>query len=203
MMPVSGMKMVIQDNKPGKPEVDIYDPKVWIANKWGLADPKQDQILKVLLPKASADERRKIAIDHLSKCLKRARKFTNAMSIISAPPEDVMLVLFCGDAVNTRRTATVDPKTKQLKTIKWEAGDGKVLASSARFNLREGRPFVPYTISPIKWQAVLHIQGAHMGIMDSYSFIDNFVYYLLMFQSPKRKVPEQYLKMVLGNKKHK
>ena len=204
MMPVAGMKMVIQDEKPGKPEVDIYDPKVWIANKWGLADPKQDQILKVLLPKViSASQRRKIAIDHLSKCLKRARKFTEAMSIISSPPEDVMLVLFCGDAVNTRRVATVDPKTKQLKTLRWEAGDGKVLASSARFNLREGRPFIPYTVTPIKWQAILHIQGAHMGIMDSYSFIDNFVYYLLMFPSPKNKVPEKYLKVVLGNKKYK
>lgn len=204
MMPVSGMKMVIEDHKPGKPEVDIYDPKVWVANNWGLADPKQDQILKVLMPKISSfSQRRKIAIDHLSKCLKRARKFTNAMSIMSDPPEDVMLVLFCGDAVNTRRVATVDPKTKELKTLKWEAGDGKVLASSARFNLREGRPFIPYTVSPIKWQAILHIQGAHMGIMDSYSFIDNFVYYLLMFPSPKRKIPKEYLKVVLGNKKHK
>ena len=156
------------------------------------------------MPKISSfSQRRKIAIDHLSKCLKRARKFTNAMSIMSDPPEDVMLVLFCGDAVNTRRVATVDPKTKELKTLKWEAGDGKVLASSARFNLREGRPFIPYTVSPIKWQAILHIQGAHMGIMDSYSFIDNFVYYLLMFPSPKRKIPKEYLKVVLGNKKHK
>ena len=195
MMPVSGMRAVVLADKPGKPEVDIFDPKVWIARNWGLADPGQDQILKVLLPKVdSAEKRREIALDHLRKCLSRAEKFTRAMSIESDPPDDVMLILFAGDAVKTSRCATVNPKTGKLEVIDWAPGDGKILSSSARFDQRIGRKkWSQFIISPIKWRTVINVQGAHMGIMDSYSFIDNMSYYLLAFSSPKKHAARRYL----------
>jgi Lecithin:cholesterol acyltransferase len=202
MMPVSGMRAVILDHKPGKPEVDMFDPKVWIAKGWGLADPKQDKVLRALLPKVeSAQKRRKIALDHLRKCLVSAKKFTKAMSIRSKPPEDIMLILFAGDAVETSRTATIDPKTQKLKVIKWAPGDGKVLSSSAIFDERAGRKWTPYPMSPIKWQIVVNVQGSHMGIMDSYSFIDNLSYYLLAFPSVKRHVAHVYLEKLEKKKK--
>ncbi|MDD5699359.1 MAG: hypothetical protein PHH77_12160 [Victivallaceae bacterium] len=202
MMPVAGMHAVVAGGNPETPEVDMYDPKVWIANQWGLADPKQDNVLKALLPDAgSAAERRKIALDHLRKCLLQAKRFTRAMSIAANPPEDVMLILFVGDAVKTSRCATVDPATRELKVIKYDVGDGKVLASSARFDERVGRPWTPYLISPIKWQAVFNVQGAHMGIMDNYAFIDNLSYYLLAFSSPKEHAARLYFKKLLDNKK--
>jgi len=202
MMPVSGMRAVIMDHKPGKPEVDMFDPKVWIAKGWGLADPKQDKVLRALLPKVhSPEKRREIALDHLRKCLISAKKFTKAMSIRSEPPEDIMMILFSGDAVKTSRTATVDPKSQKLKVIKWAPGDGKVLASSARFDERAGRKWTPYPASPIKWDIVINVLGAHMGIMDNYSFIDNLSYYLLAFPSPKRHIAHVYLEKLAKKKK--
>lgn len=204
MMPVSGMRAVIMNHKKGKPEVDMFDPKVWISRGWGLADPKQDKVLKALMPKVySPAKRREIALDHLRKCLASAKKFTKAMSINSKPPEDIMLILFAGDAVKTSRTATINPKTKKLKVIRWAPGDGKVLATSARFDERAGRKWTPYPISPIKWDIVINVAGAHMGIMDDYSFIDNLAYYLLSFPSPKRQVARLYLKNLANNKKKK
>ena len=204
MMPVSGMRAVILDHKKGKPEVDMFDPKVWIARGWGLADPKQDKVLMALLPKvASAQKRREIALDHLRKCLISAKKFTKAMSIHSKPPEDIMLILFAGDAVKTSRTATIDAKSNKLKVIRWSPGDGKVLSSSARFDERAGRKWTPYPISPIKWQIVVNVQGAHMGIMDNYSFIDNLSFYLLSFPSPKRHIAHLYLEKLANKKKKK
>jgi len=202
MLPVSGMRAVILNHKPGKPAVDMFDPKVWIAKGWGLADPKQDKVLRALLPKVdSAEKRREIALDHLRKCLISAKKFTKAMSIRSKPPEDIMLILFAGDAVKTNRTATIDPKTQKLKVTEWAPGDGKVLSSSAVFDERAGRKWVPYPISPIKWDIVVNVQGAHMGIMDNYSFIDNLSYYLLAFPSVKKHIAHLYLDEMVNKKK--
>lgn len=203
MMPVTGMRAVIMDNKEGKPEVDMFNPEVWIAKGWGLADPSQDKILKAMLPKVySAEKRREIALDHLRKCLASGKKFIKAMSIHSTPPEDIMLILFAGDAVETSRTATIDSVSQKLKVIKRAPGDGKVLASSARFDERAGRKWTPYPVSPIKWDIVVNVQGAHMGIMDNYSFIDNLSFYLLAFPSPKRHVAHLYLeKLAKDNNK--
>ena len=204
MMPISGMRAVIMDHKKGKPEVDIFDPEVWIANGWGLADPKQDKILKAIMPRVYLpSKRREIALDHLKKCLASAKKFSKAMSINAKPPEDIMLILFAGDAVKTSRTATVEPGTQKLKVIEWAPGDGKVLATSARFDERAGRKWTPYPVSPVKWDIVVNVQGAHMGIMDNYSFIDNLTYYLLSFPSPKRHVAHMYLENLDNNKKKK
>ena len=201
MMPVPGMRAVIMDHKKGKPEVDMFDPKVWIANRWGLADPKQDKVLRALLPKVnSAQKRREIALDHLRKCLRSAKKFIKAMRIHAKPPEDIMLILFAGDAVKTNRTAIVDPKTRKLKVIEDNSpGDGKVLSSSARFDERAGRKWTPYPISPIKWQVIIYVQGAHMGIMNTYSFRDNLAFYLQAFPSPKKHITHLFMK----NKKKK
>jgi hypothetical protein len=195
MMPVSGMRAVVLTHEIGKPEVDMFDPKVWISRSWGLADPNQDNVLAAILPNVkSKEKRREIALDHLRKCLRRAKRFTEAMSIDSKPPEDIMLILFSGDAVKTSRCAKINPKTNQLEVIRWAAGDGKVLSCSARFDLRAGKKkWSPFPKSPIKWQAVINVQGAHMGIMDSYAFIDNLSFYLLAFPSPKRHAAESYL----------
>ena len=114
-----------------------------------------------------------------------------------------MLILFAGDAVKTNRTAIVDPKTQKLIVPKenWAPGDGKVLSSSARFDERAGRKWTPFPISPIKWHVVINVQGAHMGIMNSYSFLDNLSYYLLSFPSVKRHAAHLYLEKLDEDKK--
>jgi hypothetical protein len=202
MMPIPGMRAVVDDSKKGKPEIDMFDPDVWIERDWGLADPKEDKILQVLLPKVkSRHERRKIALDHLQKCLYQAKKFVKAMGIKSDPPKDVMLFLFAGDSVLTSRCASPDPKTGKLKVTKWASGDGKVLATSTRYDQRAGRKFTPFIITPIKWQTVVYVAGAHMGIMNTEAFKVNFAYYLLVFPSAKRHAAELFLEKAKKNNK--
>ncbi len=194
MLPlVRTRSIVYKDDPSGKP-VEIFDPEVWISMKWGLANPKHDEALKLLLPDAkTADERHAIAVDHLKKCLKRAKQFTDAMKVDAVPPDDVALYLFLGDAVPTRRTAVVDRKTGEFEVTEFEAGDGKVLSTSARMDEREGGQWRPFSASPIKWQAVMGIFAAHMGITTSQEFATNMGYYLLMAttkkQAEKRKQP--------------
>ena len=187
MMPPTSTRSVIYKGDPSKKGVDIFDPKVWIKLKWGLADPKQDEMLKVLLPKVKkASERRKIALEHLTKCLKRAKQFTNTMRIVASPPDDVRLFLFLGDAVQTHRRATVDRKTGELDVFDKDPGDGKVLVMSAiwdeRMGMQKNPPF--YVVCPIDWTAVYRLPAAHMGITKMEFFADNMTWCLLITPTP-------------------
>lgn len=186
MMPPTSTRSVVYADDPNGEGVDIFDPKVWEKLKWGLADPKQDENLKVLLPNAQKpSERRKIALEHLTKCLKRAKQFTNAMRVQALPPDDVKLYLFQGDAVLTTRRATVNRKTGELKVIDYEPGDGKVLVNSSVWDERMGmKKFVPYMICPIEWTAVYRLPAAHMGITNMEFFADNMTWCLLVSQTP-------------------
>ena len=185
MLPLNSTRSVVYADDPGGKAVNLFDPQEWIKNKWGLADPRNDEILKIILPDVKTpEERRAVALDHLAKCLKRAKQFTDALRVDATPPDDVNLYLFLGDAVPTRRTAAVDRKTGKFEVTDYEAGDGKVLASSARLDEREGRPWTPFMQSPIKWQNVVHLNAAHMGITLSQEFADNVVFFLL--ESPTK-----------------
>ena len=188
MMPPTSTRSVIYKDDPTKKGVDIFDPKVWIKLKWGLADPKQDKTLKVLLPKVKkASERRKIALEHLTKCLKRAKQFTNTMRVNASPPDDVKLFLFLGDAVQTNRRATVDRKTGKLHVFDQDPGDGKVLVMSAFWDERMGLlKWVPYVICPIEWTAVYRLPAAHMGITKMEFFADNMTWCLRVTQTPSQ-----------------
>ena len=198
MMPLTSTRSVVYSDDPEGDSVDVFDPQVWIDMKWGLADPKQDNILKILLPEVKTpEERREIAIDHLTKNLKKAKQFTKAMRIHRKPPDDVALYLFLGDSVKTRRTAEVDKSNGELNVTKYEAGDGVVLTSSARMDEREGQKWEPFLISPIEWDAVIHLQAAHMGITESYSFTDNVIYYLLMNPTENQKSRRNHIKALM------
>ena len=200
MMPPTSTRSVIYKDDPTKKGVDIFDPKVWIDLKWGLADPKHDKTLKVLLPtvkKASA--RRKIALEHLTKCLKRAKQFTDTMRVTASPPDDVKLFLFLGDAVQTNRRATVDRKTGKLHVFDQDPGDGKVLVMSAVWDERMGMQKHPpfYIVCPIEWTAVYRLPAAHMGITKMEFFADNMTWCLLITPTPaqikrRKKNPKAY-----------
>ena len=178
MMPVPSRRSVVYADDPDK-TVDMFDVNVWIKMKWGLADPSQDEVLKSLLPDVkSAAERRKIAIDHLSKCLKRAKRFIDVMRIKAKPPKDVKLYLIMGNALNTTRRAQVDPKTGALKVTETAAGDGKVTRSSAIFDERAGSRWSPFVRSPIEWRSMVQLRAAHMGLTTDPVFKDNILFLL-------------------------
>ncbi len=181
MMPPLYTRSVVYADDPKGAPVDLFDPAVWRKYRWGLADPEQDEYYQMLLPDVkSKEERFKIALDHLEKCLKRAEQFVRAMNVRKEPPSDVAMVLFAGDAFQTRRQAFIDRETGKIVKVTYEPGDGKVLSTSARCDLREGQPWHPFISSPIRWTSVMYLPAAHMGITESPVFVDNLLYFLLV-----------------------
>ena len=199
MLPLCSTRSIVYDNvdKDKREAIDIFNVTNWIKNKWGLANPELDKELKVLLPNVkSAQERRKIALDHLKKCLLKAEQFTRAMRVYKKAPNDVRYILFAGDAVDTPRRAIIDRATGKIKRIDYDAGDGKVLATSAVMDERDGRKWVPFAHTPIDWDAIMFLKAAHMGITESYSFADNVTFYLLSFPSEKDKERLNYYRQI-------
>ncbi len=192
MMPTPSRRSVVYSDDRSK-AVDMFDIKVWQKMQLGLADPKQAAILKILLPDVeNEDERKRIAFDHLKKCLKRAKRFIEVMRIKAKPPKDIKLYLVLGNAVKTRRNATADPKTGKLKIIAYTSGDGKVSASSALFDERSGQKWIPYFHSPIAWRGIIQLRAAHMGITTAPAFKDNILF--LLNAVPTQSQLEKYQK---------
>lgn len=190
MMPDASTKSVVYENDPDK-AVDIYDFQTWIRMKWGLANPKQEEVFKVLMPNIQdKTKRRLIAFDHLKKCLKRARKFKRTMNIRAEHPPTLKMYLVLGNAVRTTRRARVNPKTGGLTVTDddYGPGDGKVLSSSAMYDERAGqKTWLPFFYSPIDWDSIIQLRAAHMGITTDPAFKDNILFLLNSMPGNKYK----------------
>ena len=166
--------------------VDYFSEKTWEHFRWGVLDPEQDDWLKILLPQVKdAQQRHAIVLDHLKKCLMRARQFKRALQPEKIPgqPAHLQFFLIAGDAVLTNQILEVNRKTGAVKVLKTETGDGKILASSAVFDRRSGRNWRWQMNSPISWNGVYFFQGGHMGIMNSPVFSSNLSYILTAMPS--------------------
>jgi pimeloyl-ACP methyl ester carboxylesterase len=167
----------------GEPVADLYNPELWKNQQWGLADPKQDPVLKLLLPNIeSPEQRHEIALDHQAKALRRARQFTSAMDLPAKPPDSVKLLLIVGDAEETKMTAQINPEGG-VKIIKTGPGDGTVLRSSALMDERMSSHLNRRLRSPIHWSQVHFIFSDHLGLTKNPAFTDNVLYFLL--ESPR------------------
>ena len=167
----------------GQPVPDLYDPELWKNQQWGLADPEQDHILQLILPDVeSYEQRRAIALDHLTKVLRRARQFAAALDVPAKPPDSLKLFLIAGDAEKTNRTAQIQPEGG-IKMIQTGPGDGTVLRSSALMDERLAGNLQSRLISPIQWSQVFFVFSDHLGITQDPSFTDNVLYFLL--ESPR------------------
>ena len=198
MLPFPCMKSVKYADDPDGPAVNLYDPKVWIDLKWGLADPKQNEYLEMLKPGVKDPaERRKIALDHLVKCLKKAEQFSQAVQADSKQPDELALFLFLGDSVDTRKTAVVNRKTGELEVTRMDGGDGVVQTVSARMDTKKETPELPFKTSCIDWHSVVHLNAAHMGITETIGFGDNVTYYLMLLPVNGSVQRRSYLKKVL------
>jgi pimeloyl-ACP methyl ester carboxylesterase len=167
----------------GEPVTDLFDPELWKSQQWGLADPKQDPVLKLLLPDIeSPEQRREIALDHQAKALRRARQFTSALDVPAKPPDSLKLFLVAGDAEETKMTAQINPEGG-IKIVKTGPGDGTVLRSSALMDERMSNHLNRRLISPIRWNQVLFVFSDHLGLTKDPAFTDNVLYFLL--ESPQ------------------
>ncbi len=161
------------------PVSDLYALDLWQQNGWGLADPKQDKILQYLLPEvSSANQRRQIALDHLSKVLRHARQFSDAMDQPAARPVSLRYYLIAGDAELTKRTARFGRQGK-LAIVDKGPGDGTVLRSSALLDERRVGQHVGRLVSPIRWDQVFFIFAGHVELTRTDVFTDNLLFILL------------------------
>ena len=106
--------------------------------------------------------------------------------MLSSPdPEDTKAfqMVFIGDSVPTSSLALTDDKGN-LRVVRYDSGDGKVSAVSARADLRNPDipgAWGPRMESPVRWKGVIHVSGAHMGITLSPDFLHNMRFYLVQF----------------------
>jgi hypothetical protein len=186
MLPVPQTKSIVYSDT--KEAVDVFDPEVWKKMKWGIVNPEEDETLKILLPNVKTkEERSKVAYDHLSNCLKRAKQFIEAMGIKASPPDDVLLFLVFGNGFKTSQRAFVNRNTGEVEEITYSSGDGKVLASSALWDERVIENWSFFLRSPIDWDYLLGLRAAHMGILEAPVFEDNILLLLSMIETQKQK----------------
>lgn len=160
--------------------LDLMDPEVWITLGWGLADPKQDEVLAWLLPDVSDPVgRREIALDHLRKSLKRGKEFEDAIDAPAEPPPGLKLYLVTGDAILTGSGLRVDTSTGKFEVSQYSPGDGTVTRASALMDERVGGYWTSSLASPIKWSNVMFLFSDHLGLTKSPAFSDNVLYILL------------------------
>lgn len=171
------LKDTLQDKE--HENLDPLDPQVWFRYQWGLLDPKQSKNLAILLPEvATAEERTRIAKEHITKCLRNARHFQKALDSPAQPPAHIKMCLFAGDAVDTPVQAEAWPG--RIKMVDFDAGDDSVARYSAlmdeRFASRSSQ--APFD-SPIPWDQVTFLFDSHIGITQSHTFADNVLFELL------------------------
>ena len=160
--------------------IDPLDAEAWERFGWGLASSNQDSVFAKLFPETpDRSTRRRVAIDHLRKCLDRARRFHEAIDASSTPPNHVRLHLFAGDAEETPNLAVIDVRTGRIARVVNGPGDGTVSRSSALMDEREGGDWSPGLRSPIPWSGVTFLFRDHLGLTKDEAFSDNVLHLLL------------------------
>lgn len=173
---------IIVDGDKDQPIGDIYDVKVWEKYGWGLSakDERTETILSQLLPNVTdASERRNVARDYQAQALRRARQFHAALDKPSTPPDGLDYILVAGDAHATPAYVSVDSQTGETSVHSREPGDNVVLRSSALLDERVNADWEPHVKSPLKWDSVLFLPGAHRNLTSEPIFEDNVLYWLL------------------------
>ena len=150
---------------------DIYSPDTWKQLEWGLADKKQDRVLKKLLPNCTREQRRQIALEHQEKCLIRARQLHLALDQPAPLPQGLEMHLYAGDAERTLHQFLVDQRTGRIKEEIKTAGDGTVTRTSARSE----RIFADRAYRMLPWTNETFLSTDHLGLTRDRSFVDNIL----------------------------
>ena len=160
--------------------LDPFDVELWMEMGWGLADPKQDYILQILLPEVSERSQRLTVVrDHIEKSLERARHFHAAIDRPAEPPPGLFLYLMAADARSTPAVLEAEPQTGDLRVASTEPGDGIVTRASALMDERVGGEWRPLLVSPIDWRGVQFFRAGHLGMTRTSEFTNNMLYLLL------------------------
>ncbi len=173
----------VSDDPEGTP-THLFDVNVWDERGWGLLDPKQDAMLARLLPGITdAAARRRIARDHLRKCLDNARRFHAAIDRPVTLPHGLSLSLVAGDSEQTWAQAKWFPTAHKVWVTKSEPGDGTVTRQSALMSENPGS--TGKMRGPIPWTGVTFLFDDHIGLTANPVFTDNLLHTLLEAPSPR------------------
>ncbi len=168
------------DSRSGGTIRDLCDASFWKEMNWGLADPRQDSVLKELLPTHPLrKDRLRIALDHQRKCLARAKQLHQALDIPAAPPEGVSLHLFAGDAIDTPSVIAVDRRTGRVKVASYSPGDDTTTRASAVMEERIDEPSAGRPLSPIYWTSTMFLRSSHRNETSDPMFTNNVLALLL------------------------
>ncbi|MEL7089639.1 MAG: hypothetical protein AAGL98_14555 [Planctomycetota bacterium] len=178
-------------HEPGAAGVEplaLFDLQTWKKHGWGLADtrPRAVRQLARLMPDTPEDRRPAAALDHLEKCLDRARRFHAALDQAAALPDKISLSLYAGDGVPTHDVAYVNDRGRIVRFAR-TPGDGTVTRESALMDERVGGVWSPHLVSPIDWTDVNFLFTDHIGLTADPVFADNVLHLLL--ESPNRIDP--------------
>lgn len=166
--------------KGSKESVSLFDVELWDRYGWGILNPDQDDMLKILMPdEPTAAGRRTRAKGHLTKILARADQFQRAIDRPVDVPEDLDLYLVVGGGFETPAIVEYDPETRRVEIVKLEEGDGVVLRASSLFDERQDGNYDLGLRSPVEYQSVLLLPEEHVDITKSPVFGDNLLFWLL------------------------
>lgn len=169
----------VVDAATGRPIEGLFRVETWERRGWGLADPRQERYLAWLLPDVpDAGDRRRIALDHLGKCLSRAELLHRALDVPSRTPAGLTLSLVLGDAEPTPSVLAVDGGGR-VSVREVSPGDGTVTRASALMDEREGGEWRARLRTPIGWTRVQFVAADHIGLTDHPVFVDGLLYELL------------------------
>ena len=87
-------------------------------------------------------------------------------------------MLVVGDSIPTASVVDTDDKGS-IEFVKFEAGDGTVIRTSALLDERVGQPWKPRLQSPVKWNQVVFLFEEHLEMTERPEFVDNVLYFLL------------------------
>lgn len=167
--------------------VDLYDPALWEALRWGPFAEDQDEALRALLPQTKTRSERLVLLrKHMTACLEQARHFHEALDRPAPPPPQVQIHSFVGDAHPTPAVLRVNRRNGKVKWARSEPGDGTATRSSA-LGHSLGDPAGLPTISPDS----VHFNGAqHLPIVGDPLFINQALYLLLEAPDPPPPEPD-------------
>jgi len=211
MLPPEGIPSFADLN--GDPvTLDLYDPQTWIDNRLSVFAEGGRELFRREIRATSSDAESGVEsdaqiLDFLTRMLRRAQRFQEALAAPAPVAQDVAFHAFGSDCIPTLKTAVVleekgertvyfdpgrhrrDAVGDRISKILYGPGDGTVLMESL-LNLPEiygGTP--PVAATPrVNLASAFFICESH-GLLPNDPIFQNNLFYLLLYESDPRVQP--------------